>query len=214
MLTPLFATFHTDESYRALARRLERCCAVFGLRFVAIEGQDHGSWRRNCNQKPRLLSSLRSRVSGPIVWLDADCVIQRPPTLFQADLSCDAILWRAGRSEGKAFVASQVMWWNDTPTAHAMIAEWAERSRERPENLADPLLKEVCDAWFDRADIQRLPDTYRAVYWAPEPGLVEDEIVISCNERASRSPDARYRRDRKRLLELILPFDRGLEGGR
>jgi hypothetical protein len=209
---PTFATFYTDDRYRALARRLARCCVVFGLRFLAIQGQDHGSWRRNCNQKPRLLELLRSRVPGPIVWLDADCVIHQPPTLFQGDLSCDAVLWRGGRSGDKRYIGSQVMLWNDTPRARAMIATWAELSCSRPDSLADPLLKQVCDVWVDRARIDPLPDTYRSVYWAPAAGLVREAIVISCNERASQAPDALPLRRRERLIDLLLPFDLPFDG--
>lgn len=213
MSTPTFATYYTDDGYQTLSRRLERCCGVFGLRFVALQGREHGSWRRNCNQKPRLLEALRSRLSGPIVWLDADCVIHQPPTLFQRELACDAILWRGGRSVDKRYIGSQVMWWNDTPDAHVMIAEWAELSRRCPDSLADPLLKEVCDRWVDRARIQALPDGYRAVYFDATPRLAREQIVISCNERASGAPDAVCARSRTRLVELVLPFDPSPERG-
>jgi hypothetical protein len=205
MSATLFVTFFTDAAYRAQAERLGRCCEVFGLRFRALEGRDYGNWRRNCNQKPQLLESLRASVTGPIAWLDADCVIHHLPELLNKPPDGDATLWRAGEGGDKWYVNSAVMLWNDTPTANEMISDWAQLSRESPDSLADPLLKQVCDRWADRSRIARLPDEYGVAYFRPPEGLHPEEIVISRNERASEAPDADSG-PRRRRFELVLPY--------
>lgn len=203
---PMFAAFYTTEAYRTDAERLRRCCGVFGLPFTLIKGDEFGSWKRNCNQKPRLLRQLRRAIPGPIVWLDADCIIhQRPSALLQARVE-DALLWHGGISE-KPYVSSQVMWWNDTATARAMIDDWAQRSIENPESLADPLLKATCDAWRGQAHIGTLPATYLKPYWKPVDGVRADGIVISSNERRSDHADATPRQVRVRLEPLTLPYE-------
>lgn len=201
---PLFWTFYTNQDYLADARRLEECCRFFGLRLEILEGTEYGSWKRNCNQKPRLLDMVRRRVRGPLVWLDSDCIIHsRPEELLQASEK-DALLWQGGVTE-KHYVSSQTMWWNDTPVARAMIADWAALSVENPESLADPLLKAVCDRWRATAALGRLPDAYLKPYWKEVEGVRPGEIVISANERRSRHPDAVPRQNRIRLEPLTLP---------
>ena len=83
-----------------------------------IEGEKLGSWKRNCNQKPRLLARLRQAIGGPIAWLDADCVIHHRPDILLAERMEDTVLWQEGISE-KHYISSQVMWWNDTAAARA-----------------------------------------------------------------------------------------------
>lgn len=202
---PLFACFYNNDAYRRDALRLERCCRHFGLPFRMIQGDELGGWRRNCNQKPRLLAALRAEVHGPIVWLDSDCVIHQPPLALLENDGEDAMLWKGGNSE-KHYVSSQTMWWNDTPFARAMIDDWARLSRENPESLADPLLKCVCDNWRDRAAIAVLPDAYLKPYWKNDDDIDVEAIVISSNERRCVHPDATPRQNRVRLEPLALPY--------
>lgn len=206
MVPPTFATFYTNETYRRDARRLERCCRHFGLPFTMVEGDELGGWKRNCNQKPRLLARLRAGLSGPIVWLDSDCIIHYRPVELLLERQQDAVLWQGGISE-KKYVSSQVMWWNDTDVARGMIADWAQRSADHPESLADPLLKATCEAWRGKADVGVLPPSYLKPYWKPVPGVAAPDIVISTNERRCLHPDAVPRQDRPRLEPLRLPYD-------
>jgi hypothetical protein len=203
---PTFATFYTTAAYREDAERLGRCCRFFGLPFTLVQGEEFGSWKRNCNQKPRLLERLRSAISGPIVWLDADCVIHHAPSALLRERPEDAVLWEGGIST-KDYVSSQVMWWNDTATAKGMIADWAQRSVDDPESLADPLLRATCDAWRGRADVGVLPAEYGKPYWMPVAGVAPQDIVISSNERRCVHSDATPRQDRIRLEPLWLPYD-------
>jgi hypothetical protein len=204
-MTPTVATFYTTPAYREDAERLGRCCRVFGLPFTMVGGEEYGSWRRNCNQKPRLLERLRGAISGPIVWLDADCVIHHSPAALLQQRLDDAVLWQGGIS-AKPYVSSQVMWWNDTAPARGMIADWSRRSIENPESLADPLLKATCDAWRGRAKVGALPPEYLKPYWKPLEGVLPEQIVISSNERRCVHPDATPRQIRVRLEPLRLPF--------
>jgi hypothetical protein len=204
---PTFATFYTSPAYRQDAERLGRCCDFFGLPFVMIEGKEYGGWKRNCNQKPRLIDQFRNEISGPIVWLDADCIIHCAPTALLQERTEDAVLWQGGISSG-IYVSSQVMWWNDTDNARAMVADWARRSIEHPESLADPLLKATCDAWHGRANIGVLPPEYLKPYWKVVDGVsAPEQIVISTNERRCEHPDATPRQIRTRLEPLRVPFD-------
>jgi hypothetical protein len=171
-----------------------------------VEGQEFGSWKRNCNQKPRLLEQVRNAVSGPIVWLDADCIIHHCPEALLDDRREDAVLWQGGISTTKPYISSQVMWWNDTAAARAMIADWAQRSIDTPDSLADPLLKATCDAWRGRANIGVLPPEYLRPYWKPPEDEHPQRIVISCNERRCVHPDATPRQVRVRLAPVQLPF--------
>lgn len=203
-VSPTFATFYTNEAYLEDARRLERCCRHFGLPFEMVRGEELGGWKRNCNQKPRLLDQVRRRIAGPIVWLDSDCGIHKRPGALLVKRCEDAVLWMGAVSE-KPYVSSQVMWWNDSPIARAMIGDWAELSREQPGSLADPLLKVVCDTWRGTASIGTMPPSYIKPYWKPVPGVRSEAIVISANERRCVHPDATPRQNRVRLDPMHLP---------
>jgi hypothetical protein len=206
MPLPTFATFYTDDAYLEVSRRLERCCRLFGLPFLRVRGEDLGSWQRNCNQKPRLLLDVRRQLRGPVVWLDADCIIQRRPALLLEEHDDDALLWLGGVCNTEDYISSQTTWWNDSPAALGMIEGWAALSLEHPGSLADPLLKRICTAWRGRAAIGRLPDAYLKPYWFDVEGVTPAEIVISSNERVSDKPDGLYARDRRRLDPLVLPW--------
>jgi len=200
-----FVAFYTNDAYLEDARRLERCCQHFDLRFEKVKGEEFGSWKRNCNQKPRLLDQVRRRISGPIVWLDSDCIIHERPSALLSTRSDDAVLWMGGVTE-KRYVSSQVMWWSDSPIARAMIEDWAMLSKEQPESLADPLLKAVCEKWRGTATVGTMPATYLKPYWKPVPGVRSEEIVISSNERRCVHLDAKPRQIRVRLDPLCLPY--------
>lgn len=206
-MTPTFATFFTTPAYRADAERLGQCCDHFGLPFRMLQGEEYGSWRRNCNQKPRLLQALRSDVRGPLVWLDSDCIIHQRPDLLLEPHADDALLWNGGVSD-KPYINSQVMWWNDTAVARSMIDDWARRSLETPDSLADPLLKAAFDAHQGRAHIGVLPHEYIKPYWKPIDGVTPERIIISGNERRSVHADATPRQDRPRLEPLRVPYAR------
>ncbi len=202
---PLFFTFYTNDMYLADARRLEQCCNYFGLKIEIVKGEEFGSWKKNCNQKPRLIEQVRNRVEGPIVWLDSDCIIHSEPIALLEKISGDALLWQGGLTE-KHYVSSQTMLWNDTKTSRSMIADWAALSRENPESLADPLLKIVCENWRSRASIGRLPDMYLKPYWKVVEGVSSENIIISTNERRCVHPDAAPRQNRVRLDPLKIPY--------
>lgn len=205
-MIPTFATFYTSAAYRQDAERLGRCCLHFGLPFRSVQGEELGSWRRNCNQKPRLLAALRRAIAGPIVWLDADCVIHSRPGELLRERQEDAVLWQGGISETR-YVSSGVMWWNDTAVAREMIEDWSQRSAAALESQSDPLLKATCEHFRGRAAIGVLPPAYLKPYWKPVDGVAAHEIVISNNERRSEHADAAPRQDRTRLEPLRLPYE-------
>jgi len=115
------------------------------------------------------------------------------------------MLWQGGDSE-KHYISSQVMWWNDSAIARAMIADWAHRSLENPESLADPLLKATCERFKGEARIGVLPAEYLKPYWKPVDGVSPDDIVISTNERRCEHADAIPRQNRVRLEPLSVPY--------
>jgi len=201
----VFFTFWTDDNYRKAAERLRVSCDRWGIKTDFREASDQGSWRHNCNQKPRLLWALRQEYTCPIVCLDADCVVHARPDLLMEPHDCDAILWNGGvpSRARRGYVSSGVTWWNNTTRARRMLKHWAKLSKLRLNKIVDPLLRVVClEAMQHGARIETLPSAYMKPYWIRKRGLSANGIVISCNERPGTHTDGLYGRKRLRLDPL------------
>lgn len=206
-MTTLFWTFYTDDNYKQAADRLLRSCTRFKLTARADEAPDQGTWRKNCNQKPRLLLDIWKAHDGPVVCMDADCVVHRYPILLTQKHQCDAILWNAGvPSRRGRYVSSGVTWWNKTEMAQRMLERWAELSLQRLNKIVDPLLRIVCTEMAEHATIMRLPAAYMKPYWIRK-GEIRDpkDIVISCNERPGTHEDGAYARRKRTRVDPLTP---------
>ncbi|MGE0703581.1 MAG: hypothetical protein AB7F99_00235 [Vicinamibacterales bacterium] len=89
-----------------------------------------------------------------------------------------------------------------------MIADWAQRSLDAPESLADPLLKATGERFTGSARIGVLPAEYLKPYWKPVDGVSPGDIVISTNERRCLHSDATPKQNRVRLEPLQVPYER------
>ncbi len=193
-----FWTFYTDDRYKLAAARLGRSCEKFNIKFMMSSAPDLGRWRVNCNQKPMFLLAAYDKCDGPVVCLDADCVVhERPDFLLQPHPGVDAILWAGG--VGRRYVSSGVCWWGRTGIARAMLQMWVDECARR-RKMADKQLKTVCDEFKETATMVKIPRAYLKPYWIRKKGV--ETPIISCNERMTEHKDGRYDRRRKRIDPL------------
>lgn len=93
-----------------------------------IRGVDSlGSWERNCARKARFVLDMARQHDRPVLWVDADAVIRRPPLLL-AGAEPDFAVYRAHGWQ----LASGTVYFNRTEPAQALLAAWVRHCEAEP----------------------------------------------------------------------------------
>ena len=77
-MKPLIVSFwapNPHQNYQALSVRMEESCHRFGLETHVVEMSNKGSWVWNCAQKGLFILNCLGKFERPILWIDADAVV-------------------------------------------------------------------------------------------------------------------------------------------
>lgn len=178
-MRPLFVTFYTEGSpYAGEAITLGETCATFGLPFERHPMPSRGSWARNCNAKPTFLREMMVRHEGrPLVWLDADARVRRLPVAFDAcvEMGTDfAAHWRYGQE-----LLSGTMYWGGGPRSWELLRLWLAECEQHPETWDQRNLQAVIERGVPGLRVERLPETYTAIFDAGVPDPVIEHMQAS-----------------------------------
>lgn len=149
MSRPTFTVYNAvthGTPYQTEALRLAASLAKFSIPWCLETYEKAESWVENCAAKAGLIRRARERISGPLVWLDADAELVSYPYAFDllSGEDCDiAINQRPG--EG---CISCTIWFPDTDEALNLIDDWEAACR------ADP-------GTWDQKHLNPLRDRYR-----------------------------------------------------
>ncbi len=125
---PVIVSFYTAGTpYEQEARNLIASCRELGLKHEIIGVPPLGSWEENCSFKARFISEAWSRIGKPLLWVDADAIIRRPPTHLAG---CPAD-FAVHKHEGWLF-NSATLYFNQTPEAEDLLGRWRRRCLENP----------------------------------------------------------------------------------
>lgn len=123
-MNPLVVTIAWGEKYYGAADRLEKSAAWYGLA-VQVERRPEPPEARVIawKQKPRILLNALEATNGPVLWLDADCVIRRRPSILFDETGFDVAAFESspGRWEDGVLLVMP------TPGARSLLQGWAER---------------------------------------------------------------------------------------
>ena len=125
----IVCTYTPGPPYEDEARAMVASAVRFGYRTLPIAVADQGDWWRNCSAKPSYFWQAFRQHDGPILWLDADCLILQPldellGMLAYADL---LVKYRPGHAFSALFNTG-VMLFRKTPATLHMVEEWAAES--------------------------------------------------------------------------------------
>jgi len=117
-------------NYSTGAARLEASCRRFGIPSQiipsAFSDTTQADWRHNTFAKAAFIRSQMDRIPGPLVWLDADAEIKRPPVLFN-DLAALAE-WRgpalAVYPSRPGRIRSGTIWLANDANSRRVVDEW------------------------------------------------------------------------------------------
>ncbi|MBX7073287.1 MAG: hypothetical protein K1X71_09075 [Pirellulales bacterium] len=124
-------TYTAGSPYEAEARQLAETAAQFGYPMRAIAVPEQGDWWRNVGIKPSYVLEMLESHHGPLLFLDADCLILQPLDELLAMLDhCDlTVKYRPGNCLSALFNAA-VLLVRRTPATTTVIRTWAERGRD------------------------------------------------------------------------------------
>jgi hypothetical protein len=151
----LFVNCYTAK-YAKTAERLVESLEKLGLDYVSEEYEDRGSWEANCQYKAEFIYEMWM-VYGQVVWLDADCVVRKEPTIFY-DMRSDIAFHHYRGKE----VLSGTLFFNDTDGAEKILKAWIAKNKERPNVWDQKNLQEVLKG--TDVDITYLPPEYCCIF--------------------------------------------------
>ncbi len=156
---PVFVSYYTpDTAYEERAEELRQSLEKFGLDHVILPVVSKGDWTSNCAQKAEVIQRLRSEVSKPVCWVDADCRILRKPG-FLRDFNHDfAVVNRMGWR----FASGQIVF-GTSKKADRIFDEWLRLCRTYPQ-IWDQV--SLTYAWWNVSLTDDL-DTF----WLPESSM-------------------------------------------
>lgn len=131
----LVVSFHTP-TYTEHAKRLRESCEKHGLRYWIEPMKDQGSWEANCAKKPSFILKAMRASGEPVLWLDADAVVERDIAGmfdFLPDAQPDFACWHNPKAPDKIRFRSGTVWLNQTPMGYRLATAWAGRCYENPQ---------------------------------------------------------------------------------
>jgi hypothetical protein len=132
----VFINAYTPK-YKPLALKLIKSLNNLGLKHDVVEYESMGSWVQNCLYKAEFIAS-KQREHGKVVWLDADCLVLKTPSLF--DTIEEDIAYHLFKNKE---LLSGTLFFNDTDNARKLIDAWVRKNTEKKNTWDQKNLQEV-----------------------------------------------------------------------
>jgi hypothetical protein len=172
----LIVSFATPD-YAEHAARMMSSCDQFSYRRWVERIHDKGPWEHICAKKPAFIAKALFSSGEPVLWLDADAVIERPLHEFE-QLDADFAIFRdKDYKSPKAHFRSGTVWFNNTDAAISLLAHWAERCEEEPDTWDQQHLYDVWTHWQHKGTTYWLPETYCKIFDKDKDGITDPHII-------------------------------------
>ena len=135
----VIVSFYTEGTlYEKEIQNLIESCKRFELQTDIIGVPNLKDWNANCHFKPPFILDRLKTHKCPIVWLDADAVIQHYPTLFDTTEE-DFMVRMRDDVDFNHFdkVISSTIYANYTPLALQILEAWVKESQSNYMTLCD-----------------------------------------------------------------------------
>lgn len=184
----IIVSYYTKNTgYEQEVENLIASCKKFDLESDIVGIESRGRWDANCCYKPRFLLEKLKEHQAPLVWMDADAVFLKKPTLFQT-LTCDMALRIIPHlpEDHPSKVITGTLFLQNRPALFEILKLWEAECAE--------MLKGEIEVW-DQVALKRslskgpslklssLPDPYYMIY--DQPYFQKEKAVIA-HYQASR----------------------------
>ena len=179
-LMPTIISYYTrNTGYQKEIVHLERSIQTLGLDYQIVGIESRGSWENNCCYKPLFILEKLREIKKPILWLDADAILQQKPSLLE-NLQADVALFIRPHlpQDHPSKIASGTLYFRPTLAAEKLLLQWHEECQKlltQEETVWDQIglknafyVSEVCSF--------SLPETYCAIF--DKTQITRQDIVI------------------------------------
>jgi hypothetical protein len=160
-MNTLFVTYYSDippsNFYSNSAVQLKKRIEELGGKIHIEQLPNLGSYAMNCLRKPKFILECLQRFNRPIIWIDADSIVNQLPTEFDdidADVACV--------EKANGCPESALIYFNNTEKSKDFIKSWIDGCGVDVPELDHPVLKQM---WYDKPNEKRysLPDSVCSV---------------------------------------------------
>jgi len=183
MMPPLFVSYYTsDFGYEKEAKALLSSAKALDLPIEIEPLSSRGSWEKNCSIKPSFLLKKLEESHRPLVWIDADARLLKPPLLFDSIKAELAFRMHTHLPlDHPSKVLTGTLYLKPTEKVKRLLICWEKLCKKNGgwDQIAfkEALLKE------NPSNFALLPEAYCAIF--DKTSLLKEEIVI-LHTQASR----------------------------
>lgn len=132
------SAYTVNTPYEVEVENLKESLIKFGFSADHIVPIDNlGTWEKNCQQKAKVIKNKLLELMQPIIWLDADAVIKKPPILFtqiQEDLGI--CVYRGQYLSGTIFL-------KPSKQIFDLLDKWIEECDHNPKEWDQKILQKL-----------------------------------------------------------------------
>jgi len=165
----LIVSFYTPN-YRRYAKKLEasiiKVNSTRDERLPALKYEIHKipprSWEVATALKARFIFNRLMVQSRDVVWIDADAILHKYPSLFldiQCDFAAHLRTWRHIKNE----LLSGTLYFKNTARVHSLVRQWMNRCKNQPNEWDQIHLRTALDL-NDTVFFERLPIEYCTIF--------------------------------------------------
>ncbi|MEM7175286.1 MAG: putative nucleotide-diphospho-sugar transferase [Chlamydiota bacterium] len=202
MTFPTIISYYTQGTgYEREVKNLIASCQKLNIPCQIDSITSLGSWEENCCYKPRYILKKLDELSTPVLWVDADAVIVKRPTLFEsmtADIALRVVDNLPRNSPSK--MISGTVYFNQTAAAKTILHEWAAECQRMLEESQPEVWDQVAlrnTLYQSNATIYPLSRAYYMIYDAMTTKCYDEAIIV--HYQASRI-------FKKEINQLVVPF--------
>jgi hypothetical protein len=151
----------TKGGYEEEANKLRASLEKLNIQHQVRVIYSLGSWQKNCLYKPLFIREMLQKYKKPVLYVDADAVIHKPPALLDT-LNADFAVHYFRNLQ----LASGTLYFNNSVPAINLLDAWIERNRNYPNDADQDNLQHVLEkpGWKNRIKIHYLPAEYCKIF--------------------------------------------------
>lgn len=166
---PIVISYYTEGTgYEKEVQGLLSSLRRFNLEYDIKGIKSLGDWQKNTHYKAKFIKAMLMKHRKPVLWIDADAVINKYPFLFN-DLDADvACYFRnygkfpiSSRKEGKELL-SGTLYFDHNEKVLALLSKWIKANKANPTRWEQKNLEEAIKGWDGR--IVELPPQYCKIF--------------------------------------------------
>lgn len=167
--------YTTGTPYEIEVENLRASLDKLGMEHEIIGVPSHGTWEKNCAFKSQFIFDMYKRLDRPVLWVDADAVVNELPMLLAGAEADFAI----GKTLGWQF-NSGTAYFNRTPLGELLLKTWVECCRQDPKIWDQIHLDRAWEEITAKNSLytQWLPQTYVKIFDMPW----ESRLLVASND--------------------------------